>query len=205
MLNGLEASLLPVLKKYLLRSDPGLRLEEEFSGGRGVADLVAVALDRNKLFLRRRLKTAALTGCNWSGRDHEKFRTDKETFEKVQELNIIKHCTAVELKVRDWRRGLFQAVRYKDFAHESYLAIYDRHKNPAVANLGCFQNFNIGLIGITDSGEVKVYHRPRSSRPSRLDSCLLASERIYSLVDKSQDHFVIDRQHLFPKPRRILA
>lgn len=107
---------------------------------------------------------------------------------EIASANVIKHSVAIEAKVRDWRKGIKQALRYKNFADKSYLALYESHVNVARENLHVFETLNIGLIGVSDTG-INVYHVPTANTKDPV-KCLLASERVYSLIDDSQNGFM---------------
>jgi hypothetical protein len=79
---------------------------------------------------------------------------DKEvTFFDNQKTRFI----AIEVKISDWRQGLYQAWRYYSFAEESYLAIYkDFSKN---IDLNEFKKYNVGLI-VFDESNIKILHHP---------------------------------------------
>jgi len=107
---------------------------------------------------------------------------------EIANTNVIRHSVAIEAKVRDWRKGIKQALRYKNFADKSYLALYEAHIRTAKENLHVFEALNIGLIGVSDAG-LKVYYEPQANDKDPV-KCLLASERVYSLIDNGQDSFV---------------
>ncbi len=68
---------------------------------------------------------------------------------------------AIEVKIKDWKQGLYQAWRYKSFAEKSYLAIYDKYaKN---VDLEMFKEYGIGLI-IFNEKQVKVIVKPTTSK-----------------------------------------
>ena len=114
--------------------------------------------------------------------------TQRIYVKEIADANIIKHSVAIEAKVRDWRKGIKQALRYKNFADKSYLALYESHVNVARDNLHVFETLNIGLIGVSDTG-INVYYEPTANAKDPV-KCLLASERVYSLIDNSQNGFV---------------
>lgn len=107
---------------------------------------------------------------------------------EIARSNVIRHSVAIEAKVRDWRKGIKQALRYKHFADKSYLALYEAHVRSARDSLHVFETLNIGLIGVSDTG-INVYYEPATNDKDPI-KCLLASERVYSLIDDSQDGFV---------------
>ncbi|MCY3804786.1 MAG: hypothetical protein OXF85_02860 [Candidatus Saccharibacteria bacterium] len=206
MLDGSEASMIPILKqqaKKFYASAQSLEKATEFSAGRGIADLVIAKIDEKNLKKRKQLKVNALVKCNWHRQDHERFNVDKKTFQKINQLAIAQYIVAIECKVRDWRKGLLQAMRYRSFAHESYLVIYDCYKHLAVSNIHLFKMFNIGLGYITDDGDLQLYFRPQSKTPIYSNDFLLASERLYSLVDNFQQDFII--RNPLDQPQLLLA
>ncbi|MFA5124465.1 MAG: hypothetical protein WC473_01380 [Patescibacteria group bacterium] len=67
---------------------------------------------------------------------------------------------AIEVKISDWKQGLYQAWRYCSFAEKSYLALYkDYAKN---ADISLFKKHNVGLI-VFDENTIKVLHHPTSN------------------------------------------
>lgn len=107
---------------------------------------------------------------------------------EIANTNVIRHSVAIEAKVSDWRKGIKQALRYKNFADKSYLALYETHVRTAKENIHVFEALNIGLIGVSDAG-LNVYFEPQVNDKDPV-KCLLASERVYSLIDNGQNGFV---------------
>lgn len=102
--------------------------------------------------------------------------------------NIIEYSVAIEAKVSDWKKGLKQALRYKNFADKSYLALYESHIRTAKNNLDIFKTLNIGLIGVDDGG-INIYFDPEANIKDPVKT-RLASERVYSLIDDAQNSFM---------------
>jgi len=64
---------------------------------------------------------------------------------------------AIEVKISDWRQGLYQAWRYYSFAEKSYLALYKEYaKN---ADIDLFKKHNVGLI-VFDEKTIRVLYNP---------------------------------------------
>ena len=64
---------------------------------------------------------------------------------------------AIEVKIKDWKQGLYQAWRYNSFAERSYLALYEPYaKN---IDIEMFKKYNVGLIVFNET-EVFVKNRP---------------------------------------------
>jgi len=93
------------------------------------------------------------------------FRTDIFiTFSKdSSELDFNKNgpsFIAIEVKIKDWVQGLYQAHRYNKFAERSYLALYSDYAKDVDLNL--FKKYNVGLI-VFDDNKVVVKNRPKKN------------------------------------------
>jgi len=73
---------------------------------------------------------------------------------------------AIEAKLRDWRRALTQAARYRAFAHQSWVLLDEATIRPALANLDQFARLNVGLASISVDGDFFHYHIPEKREPS---------------------------------------
>jgi hypothetical protein len=73
---------------------------------------------------------------------------------------------AIEAKLRDWRRALSQAARYRAFAHQAWVLLDDASINPALVHLDRFVGLNVGLASISTDGEIHRHHSPEKRLPS---------------------------------------
>lgn len=85
---------------------------------------------------------------------------------------------AIEAKLRDWKRALFQAYRYKWFANYSYVMLDEVHIEPALKNLELFKKHNIGLISISLEGKLNKYNLPKKEKPYDPNMEMLLSETL---------------------------
>ncbi|MDQ5982325.1 MAG: hypothetical protein QG549_322 [Patescibacteria group bacterium] len=184
-LDGSEASMLPILiekSNILIGQTTKHSLYElaEFSVGRGIADLFVVKTDNDRLSRRKSSR--------------KQPQTDLRSVIHCDALNdnVIERSIAIEAKVRDWRKGIKQAMRYKAFADKSYLAVYDDHISKPLEYIDIFKALNIGLIGVSDNG-VEIYFEPSDNYIDAKKS-YLASERVYSVIDDTKDSFVVRNQ-----------
>lgn len=106
---------------------------------------------------------------------------------EIQQSPVTK-CVAIEAKVKDWKGGIKQACRYKEFADETYLAIYKQHSAVPLKNIAFFQALNVGLL-IVDDGHVEMAFQPDTSRFNMFNR-LLASERLISSLDNFNQPFM---------------
>lgn len=67
---------------------------------------------------------------------------------------------AVELKIRDWKKGLRQALRNLFYAKYSFLAI--QWKRTRTIDLDAFAKYGIGVIAV--NGDAKIVLEPKESK-----------------------------------------
>jgi hypothetical protein len=65
---------------------------------------------------------------------------------------------AIEVKIKDWRQGLYQAWRYNSFAEKSYLAIYKPYAKKV--DVAQFVEYNVGLI-VFDEESIDILNQPK--------------------------------------------
>lgn len=235
-LDGSEASMIPLIESRAadlveIKSQDCFYFQE-FSVGRGIADIYIVSKNQHSFTQRQRSNIPAITdrlqneivSLLWqnNGMPYQEVEgllrskgmrnldihlkrlmelraliVDRERVfvQESANANIIEYSVAIEAKVSDWRKGLKQALRYKNFADRSYLALYESHIKSAKNNLSVFKTLNVGLIGVSDDG-ITVYFKPSVNAKDPVKS-RLASERAYSLIDDTQDGFVA-RNNLVP-------
>lgn len=102
--------------------------------------------------------------------------------DKVYELPFSENF-AIEAKLKDWKRALKQAYRYKWFAEYSYVVIDAHYSSPAIKNIDTFEKYNIGLATITTNGELKRYYNPIRQQPFDPKMQMLFSEKIKNSYD----------------------
>jgi hypothetical protein len=80
----------------------------------------------------------------WRGKSHPEEATAL-TAEKIQQ-RLQKHLlTAFELKLRDWRRGLSQAYRYRYFADRAIVVLPPQAGRRARGNVSMFRRLKVGV------------------------------------------------------------
>ena len=82
--------------------------------------------------------------------------SQRDTFDR-NSVNFI----AIEVKIKDWKQGLYQAWKYNTFAEKSFLALYKKYaKN---VDISMFQQYNVGLISF-DENTIEVLNVPKNNR-----------------------------------------
>lgn len=95
----------------------------------------------------------------------------------------IEEVVAVEAKLSNWKRALYQAYRYKTYANKSYVALYTKHMKPALNSSEDFTRFNVGLIEVKDDGIVVHYEPKLQPLQSNVFSAW-TFENLYSLQER---------------------
>ena len=90
-------------------------------------------------------------------------------------LPLAKEVTAIEAKMKDWRSGIFQAIRYKAFADRVYLAIPDNVER--LVDYDVLRKFQVGLITFdAKTNTRKVVFPAKRARPQNLEKKNFAVE-----------------------------
>lgn len=86
------------------------------------------------------------------------------SIKKIDE--VTKNLIAVEAKLSDWKSGLEQAVRYKQYANEVYVAISSKYVGKVDKQL--FKNKNIGLMSVS-KGKLTIPVKAKKEKVEKLD------------------------------------
>lgn len=68
---------------------------------------------------------------------------------------------AIEVKIKDWKQGLYQAWKYNTFAEKSFLALYKKYASNV--DISMFQQYNVGLISF-DENSIEVLNIPKNNK-----------------------------------------
>lgn len=94
-----------------------------------------------------------------------------------------KKYIAIEVKIKDWQSGLYQAWRYNNFADKSYLAIYSDFEHRI--DINDFKDANVGLISF-DEDTIKILHHPKINRFSNNSFAKERRDKLWNTFSKSQ-------------------
>lgn len=94
--------------------------------------------------------------------------TRNEWIKIKQPKPLVSLIHAFEAKLRDWKRALYQAIRYKSFAHYSWVLMDAAFIEPALANLERFEDKEIGLASVSSNGSFDI-HLAASKRKPKSD------------------------------------
>jgi hypothetical protein len=99
------------------------------------------------------------------------------SIDKVYKLSFNENF-AIEAKLKDWKRALKQAYRYKWFAEYSYVVMDEYYSNSAIKNIDTFVKYNVGLATISTNGQLKRHFNPTRQQPFDSKMQILFSEKI---------------------------
>lgn len=79
----------------------------------------------------------------------------------TQPRPIANEIISIEAKLRDWRRALYQANRYRAYSNESWVVLDAACSGPAVRNLDAFSARNIGLAIVSRTSGLNILYQPK--------------------------------------------
>lgn len=92
--------------------------------------------------------------------------------------NIVTDLIAIEAKLKNWKRALDQAFRYKWFAKKSFVVLDSINIKPALKNIQQFRKLNVGLAEINVKGTVLIHFRPIKNQPIDEKMWILFNEKV---------------------------
>lgn len=200
-----EKDMIPVLKSSLSKQYNTVNFVDEFNSGNGIADLVLTTdeiitdvdyvLDYQlvhiilKYFQNRRTKISIeelysnIQLSKSKRRELDTYLMHRniakiidETYYVLQRYRPpIKKIISIEAKLSDWKGGFYQALRYKIFSHESYLAISAEFAHRVDKEL--LKMHNIGLI-ITFPDKAIIEVKSKREKPSNMLANAYLSEKL---------------------------
>ena len=91
----------------------------------------------------------------------------KDTWIKnIQPVPLSKNIISIEAKLKNWKRALWQASRYKTFSHQSWVLLDQRNIVPSLKNICCFERLNVGLASISVLNDINVHYSPTLEKPN---------------------------------------
>lgn len=104
---------------------------------------------------------------------------------------VFKNNFAIEAKLKNWKRALMQAYRYRWFAEYSYVVLDAHFSKPAIKNQSWFEKYNVGLATINTSGELIRHYNPIKQKPFDIKMQMLLSEKVKSQLALSKKDFQV--------------
>lgn len=109
-------------------------------------------------------------------------------FRKAYE-GIAKDSIAIEAKLKNWKRALDQAFRYKWFAEKTFVILDSAYISPAAKNIDKFKLYNVGLAEIDNKGKIILHFNPIKSDPIDATMWMLLNEQLKKSLSTKQKRF----------------
>ncbi|MGK0447577.1 MAG: hypothetical protein ACJA2M_001354 [Polaribacter sp.] len=103
-----------------------------------------------------------------------------------------------ELKLKNWKKAVSQAFRYKSFSDISYVVLPSESIKVASKNIKMFERYNIGLAKFDAYGNFRIIFNPELSTPysdnlnrklvTTINSSRKKTNNIESFVDKLNNY-----------------
>lgn len=75
-----------------------------------------------------------------------------------------KKVISIEAKLKNWKRALVQAYKYRCFSEKSYVFMDNDYIGAPLENISEFKKFNIGLAGVSNQ-KIEIYYEPQEMQP----------------------------------------
>lgn len=104
---------------------------------------------------------------------------DKENYKVTREYEFITdEIIAIEAKLKNWKKALSQATRYKRFSDYSFVLLDSTYASSALKNIELFRLQNIGLITL-DNDQLTVHHLPAAKNIKKDEYLPRINETVY--------------------------
>lgn len=97
-------------------------------------------------------------------------------FSHEKYVDALEDSIAIEAKLKNWKRALQQAYRYKWFSSKAYVVLPSNNIKPALNNLELFKKYGVGLASINNSYELEVHYKAQEGVPY--------SEKMFKLLNE---------------------
>ena len=75
-----------------------------------------------------------------------------------------KEIISIEAKLKNWKRALIQAYRYRSFSKKAYVFMDNDYIYAPLENIEEFKKFNIRLAGVSNE-KIEIYYEPEEKEP----------------------------------------
>ena len=82
-----------------------------------------------------------------------------------QPAPIVDTIIAIEAKLKNWKRAMSQAYRYRGYADQAWVILDSSNANGAIAATKEFQRLNVGLKVMDKANRIETYVTPRFHPP----------------------------------------
>lgn len=86
-------------------------------------------------------------------------------FSHKKYVDALEDSIAIEAKLKNWKRALQQAYRYKWFSSKAYVVLPSNNIKSALNNLELFKKYGVGLASINSNNELEIHYRAQEGIP----------------------------------------
>ncbi|MBT3234829.1 MAG: hypothetical protein HN353_02655 [Bdellovibrionales bacterium] len=113
-------------------------------------------------------------------------KLDNRSFEVIRKYNLIcDEVIAVEAKLKNWKRALTQAIRYKKISDYSFVLLDESYASSALSNIELFNHHNIGLITMNKSKFV-IHTSPEKKNIKKAEYFIRVNEAAYGYFSMTE-------------------
>ena len=99
-----------------------------------------------------------------------------------------KYIISIEAKLKNWKKALHQAYRYKQFSDFTYVLLDEKFSTPAIKSIQDFKKYNIGLVTLDSEQSLSVKYTPYQYNNTNSIYYYRANEYLYnSMYSCSKD------------------
>lgn len=213
-----EKDMIPVLRENLTQVYKTVFFLEEFSSGLGIADLVfttnkidvrGTLVDYESMFyiinyfniINIKFNPAELIATHNLKKDKFnkviRFLTDLNFVVRHNDGHfIVKQCFtpclqtlySIEAKLEDWKKGYYQALRYRQYSQKCFLAISKDYVHRVDREL--LKTNNVGLISVSPS-TIEIIINPLYQEPTNKTAFYFLSESFALKLGKLQYEYQV--------------
>jgi hypothetical protein len=208
-----EKDMIPVLREHLTQVYKTDFFLEEFSSGLGIADLVFTTkkidvrdtlVDYESMFyiinyfniINIKINPAELIATHNLKKDKFskviRFLTELNFIVRYNDGNfIVKQCFtpclqniySIEAKLEDWKKGFYQALRYRQYSQKCFLAISKEYAHRVDTEL--LKTNNVGLISVSPTS-IEIVINPSYQEPTNKTAFYFLSESFVTKLGQLQ-------------------
>lgn len=133
----------------------------------------------NKTRAAKRKVNDALSGLE----DEGFIRLSDDRISLAREYEkVAKNSIAIEAKLKNWKRALKQAYRYKWFSELSYVCLPSSNIGPAKTHIEEFKKLEVGLVSYDDDNKFDFIYTPPPAQPFDEDMTVMLSEHALTSI-----------------------
>jgi hypothetical protein len=160
-------------------------------------DVIAKRADLSRSTVSRVIRQLTAGGVAW-GDSANGIRL----LHPVRESDV--ELWAYELKLRDWRHGMYQALQYRAFAHSVAIVLPQQAAKIVISHLGRFRAYNVGvMIFDPKTGHLRVLVRPKRSKPGSMAHYLFALAGFIRSVSEGSPRADLSNGPRTPSDQRV--